>query len=99
MNNIWNVSVSETPFVKLIGKEKVEGVFVEWNTDSYRCGVSNKVEQGNQSTINAVTPTVRLGNRTQISEKPSASPAPRKRSRKPAPSRNTTTSWPRRWSS
>jgi hypothetical protein len=69
MNNIWNVSVSETPFVKLIGKEKVEGVFVEWNTDSYAAAVSNKVEQGNQSTINAVTPTVRLGNRTQISEK------------------------------
>lgn len=69
MNNIWNVSVSETPFVKMIGKEAVEGVFVEWNTDSYAAAVSNKVEQGNQSTIVAVTPTVRLGNRTQISEK------------------------------
>jgi hypothetical protein len=69
MNNIWNVSVSETPFVKLIGKEKVDGVFVEWNTDSYAAGAVNKVEQGNQSTINAVQPTVRLGNRTQISEK------------------------------
>jgi hypothetical protein len=69
MNNIWNVSVSETPFVKLIGKEKVDGVFVEWNTDSYAPGAANKVEQGNQSVVNAVTPTVRLGNRTQISEK------------------------------
>ena len=69
MNNIWNVSVSETPFVKLIGKEKVDGVFVEWNTDSYAPGAANKVEQGNQSVINAVTPTTRLNNRTQISEK------------------------------
>lgn len=69
MNNIWNVSVSETPFVKLIGKESVDGVFVEWNTDTYAAAAANKVEQGNQSTINAVTPTVRLGNRTQISEK------------------------------
>jgi hypothetical protein len=69
MNNIWNVSIAETPFVKLIGKEKVDGVFVEWNTDSYAAGGVNKVEQGNQSTINAVSPTVRLGNRTQISEK------------------------------
>jgi hypothetical protein len=69
MNNIWNVSVSETPFVKLIGKEKVDGVFVEWNTDTYAAAAANKVEQGNQSTINAVTPTTRLNNRTQISEK------------------------------
>ena len=69
MNNIWNVSVSDTPFVKMIGKESVEGVFVEWNTDSYAAGASNKVEQGNQSVVVAVTPTVRLGNRTQISEK------------------------------
>lgn len=69
MNNIWNVSVSETPFVKMIGKEAVEGVFVEWNTDAYAAAAANKVEQGNQSVIVAVTPTVRLGNRTQISEK------------------------------
>lgn len=69
MNNIWNVSVSETPFVKMIGKESVDGVFVEWNTDSYAAAAANKVEQGNQSVIVAVTPTVRLGNRTQISEK------------------------------
>lgn len=69
MNNIWNVSVSETPFVKLIGKEAVEGVFVEWSTDTYAAAAANKVEQGNQSTVVAVTPTTRLGNRTQISEK------------------------------
>jgi len=69
MNNIWNVSVSETPFVKLIGKEKVDGVFVEWNVDSYAAAAANKVEQGNQSTVTAVTATTRLGNRTQISEK------------------------------
>lgn len=69
MNNIWNVSVSETPFVKLIGKEKVDGVFVEWSTDSYAAAAANKVEQGNQSTVVAVTPTTRLNNRTQISEK------------------------------
>lgn len=69
MNNIWNVSVADTPFVKMIGKESVDGVFVEWNTDSYAAGASNKVEQGNQAVVVAVTPTVRLGNRTQISEK------------------------------
>jgi len=68
-NQIWNVSVNETPFVKLIGKEKVEGINPTWLTDEYAPGASNKVEQGNQSTINAVSPAVRLNNFTQISEK------------------------------
>lgn len=69
LNEIWNVSVSETPFVKLIGKEKVDGPFVEWLTDTFAAGASNKVEQGNQAAVVAVTPPVRLSNRTQIGEK------------------------------
>jgi hypothetical protein len=69
MNNIWNVSVSETPFVKLIGKEKVEGINPSWLTDEYAPGAANKVEQGNQSTVAAVSPAVRLSTYTQISEK------------------------------
>lgn len=68
-NQIWNVSVSETPVVKLIGKEKVDGINPTWLTDEYAPGAANKVEQGNQSTINAVSPAVRLSNYTQISEK------------------------------
>lgn len=68
MNQIWNVSVSETPFVKLAGKEKVDGVSVEWMTDSYRAAKANKVEQGNSAAKSNRTPPVRLGNRTQISE-------------------------------
>ena len=69
MDKIWNVSVSDTPFVSAIGKESVEGVFVEWSTDSYAAAVSNKVEQGNAAALVALAATVRLGNRTQISEK------------------------------
>lgn len=69
LKQIWNVSVSETPFLKLIGKESVDGPFVEWLTDTFAAASLNKVEQGNQSTVVAVTPTVRLSNRTQISEK------------------------------
>lgn len=68
MEKIWNVSVSETPFVKLIGKGKAEGVFEEWSTDEYRAAKANKVEQGNASARTARTPPVRLGNRTQIVE-------------------------------
>jgi hypothetical protein len=68
-DKIWNVSVSETPTLALIGKEKIDGVFVETLNDSFAAGASNKVEQGNIPTIQATTDVVRYGNRTQISEK------------------------------
>ena len=66
MDKIWNVSVKDTPFVKLIGKGKADGVFDEWSTDEYRAAKSNKVEQGNNATRTQRTPPLRYGNRTQI---------------------------------
>lgn len=72
MDKIWNVSVSETPTLALIGKEKVDGPFVEWLTDSFAAGASNKVEQGDVPTIQATADVVRYGNRTQISMKSGA---------------------------
>lgn len=72
MDKIWNVSVEETPTLALIGKEKVDGPFVEWLNDSFAAGASNKVEQGNIPTIAASTDVSRYSNRTQISEKSGA---------------------------
>lgn len=72
MDNIWNVSVEETPTLALIGKEKVDGPFVEWLNDSFAAGASNKVEQGNIPTIAASVDVSRYSNRTQISEKSGA---------------------------
>jgi len=69
MDNIWNVSVEETPTLALIGKEKVDGPFVEWLNDSFAAGAANKVEQGNIPTIASSTDVSRYSNRTQISEK------------------------------
>lgn len=69
MDKIYNVSVQDTPFLSLIKREKVDGVFVEWLADAFASGGANKVEQGNQVTVAATTPTDRYGNRTQISEK------------------------------
>jgi hypothetical protein len=69
MDKIWNVSVEETPTLALVGKEKVDGPFVEWLNDSFAAGASNKVEQGNVPTIAATTDVSRYSNRTQISEK------------------------------
>lgn len=68
MDKIWNVSVSETPTLALIGKESVDGPFVEWLNDTFRAGASNKVEQGNTATPTARTNVSRYSNRTQISE-------------------------------
>jgi len=68
MQKIWNVSVSETPTLKLIGKGKADGVFDEWSTDEYRAARANKVEQGNQAARTQRSAPTRLGNRTQIVE-------------------------------
>lgn len=71
-DDIYNISPEETPFLAAIGKGKAYAVYEEWQTDALAAASNNKVEQGNESTIAAVTPTVRVGNRTQISEKPYA---------------------------
>lgn len=66
---IYNISPEETPFVSAIGKGKANAVYEEWQTDALEAATNNKVVQGNEPTPNAIVPTLRLGNRTQISEK------------------------------
>lgn len=66
---IYNISPEETPFLAAIGKGKANGVYEEWQTDELAAAANNKVEQGNEASPTPVTPTVRVGNRTQISEK------------------------------
>lgn len=68
-DQIYRISPEETPFVSAIGKGKASAVLEEWQTDDLAAASNNKVVQGNEATVAAVTPTVRLGNRTQISEK------------------------------
>lgn len=66
---IYRISPEETPFVSSIGKGKADGVLPEWQTDALAAAANNKVEQGNEATVAASTATVRVSNRTQISEK------------------------------
>lgn len=66
---IYRISPEETPFVSSIGKDKCSSVKPEWQTDALSAAGNNKVEQGNNATVKAVTPTMRVDNRTQISEK------------------------------
>lgn len=66
---IYNVSPEETPFMRSIGRGKAKATYEEWQTDSLAAASQNAQVQGDDTTFDAVTPTVRVGNRTQISKK------------------------------
>lgn len=61
--------VDETPFMSSIGKTKASAKFHEWQTDTLGTAADNAQLEGDDISASAVTPTVRMGNRTQISRK------------------------------
>lgn len=66
---IYNISPIEVPFQSLVGKNKATATLHEWQTDSLATAAANAQLQGDDVTFAAVTPTTRLGNRTQILNK------------------------------
>lgn len=66
---IYRISPEETPFQSAVGKESVDGVYYEWQTDALASAGANAVVEGDEATFSAATPTVRLGNYCQISRK------------------------------
>jgi hypothetical protein len=67
---IANVSPKDVPFQNMAGKGKIENTFFEWQTDAYAAAsTANAQLEGDDYTAAAVTATVRLGNRAQISSK------------------------------
>jgi len=68
---IFNISPQTTPFVSNMTKRRsVSNTFFEWQTDSLSSPALNAHIDGDDlSSFTAVTPTVRLGNYTQISRK------------------------------
>jgi hypothetical protein len=65
---IANISPTDTPFTNMAGKAKAQNVYFEWQTDALAApNTSNAQIEADDTTIAAVTPTVRVGNRTQIS--------------------------------
>lgn len=65
---IANISPTDAPFSKMCAKAKADAVFFEWQTDSLTApNTSNAQVEGDDIDPAAVTPTVRIGNRTQIS--------------------------------
>ena len=68
-DTIYNISPIEVPFQSLIGKNKASATFHEWQTDSLAAAAANAQIQGDEVAFAAVSPTVRLGNRTQTLRK------------------------------
>lgn len=69
-DTISMITPEETPFLSAIGTKKVEGVKPEWQVDELAApNPNNNVPEGNSWSANAITPTVRVGNYCQISEK------------------------------
>lgn len=67
---ITNVDPTETPFYSAADKRKVRAQYHEWQTDTLAAANgSNKHAEGDDSTLEARSPTTRVGNRCQISKK------------------------------
>lgn len=67
---IYDISPMETPFVSSIGKGKAKQTFAEWQTDALDAATAdNAVVEGDDATNDALDPTVRLGNYTQLMDK------------------------------
>ena len=67
---IYDISPTETPFMSSIGKTKATSVYHEWQTDSLAAATTaNAAIEGADATSATLSPTVRLGNYTQIIQK------------------------------
>ena len=66
---IYNIAPVETPFLSNVGKMKASATYTEWQTDTLSAAATNAAIQGGDASNTTVTPTVRLGNYTQILEK------------------------------
>lgn len=67
---IYDISPTDTIFMSSIAKTAASATFHEWQTDALAAAsAANAVIEGDDATTTAATPTVRLGNYTQISDK------------------------------
>lgn len=69
-DKIYQISPEETPFLSLIGRKPIATTHPEWQLDTLATpSTSNNQPEGNDWTYDAITPTTRVGNYAQISEK------------------------------
>lgn len=69
-DKIYQITPEETQFISLIGRKSVSSTHPEWQTDTLASvDTNNNQPEGNDWTYDAVSPTTRVGNYTQISDK------------------------------
>lgn len=67
---IYQTSPTETPLLSAMEREKATATFTEWQTQALASpDTSNAVIEGADAVTDSATPTVRLGNYCQISDK------------------------------
>ena len=68
-DRIYNISPLDVIFTNAIDKESAKAVYHEWQTDQLAAPGSNAQLEGDDVTFAGSSPTVRIGNRMQISRK------------------------------
>lgn len=69
-DRIYQITPEETPFLSLIGRKGVSSTHPEWQTDTLgSVDTNNNQPEGNDWSFSAISPTTRVGNYTQISDK------------------------------
>jgi hypothetical protein len=67
---IYSISPTDVPFMSSIGKTKATAVLHEWQTDSLASAtLDNFTVEGATASDATMSPTTRVGNRTQIAQK------------------------------
>lgn len=66
---IYDISPTDTPFMSNVGRGRASATFHEWQTDSLAAAAVNSQVEGDDAAADTASPTVRLGNYTNISRK------------------------------
>lgn len=66
---IYDISPMDTPFIMQASRDSASAVYTEWQSDSLRAAGANIAIEGNDATGVTLSPTTRLGNYCQISER------------------------------
>ena len=70
MNAIYDISPTTTPFMSTVGRTTAKNTYTEWQTDALAAvDLDNAKVEGAEATSQLLTPTTRVGNYTQISDK------------------------------
>lgn len=69
LDDIYNISPKDTPFMSMIGRGRANQRLHEWQTDTLAAPGANLFTEGADATFSTPASTTRLGNRCQISKK------------------------------